>query len=324
MKDKVILTKKIGNEEVKILRNNYDLIIVEDEKEDLLDILRKHSDAKALITFLSDKIDEEVISLLKNVKIIANYAVGYNNINFNLAADSGIYVTNTPDILTDATADLTMMLILSTARRLIESDEYMRNGKFKGWGANLFLGKGLRGKKLGIIGLGKIGFATALRAKSFGMEIIYNSRTRKIDIEKKYDLSYLDFDNIISKSDIISPHIPFTPDLHYLFNAEVFGRMKKGSIFINVSRGGLMDESALADSLENGHLFGAGLDVFEHEPKVEKRLTMLKNVVMTPHTGSATFEARSGMGKMVIKNIELALAGKFPQNLIPEMQSVIK
>jgi len=324
MKEKVILTKAIGNEEVDILRKKYNLIIVENEREDLPGVLRNHSDAEALITFLSDKIDMEVISLLKNVKIIANYAVGYNNIDFKCASDLGIYVTNTPDILTDATADLTIMLILSVARRIIESDNYMRSGKFEGWGANLLLGKELKGMKLGIIGLGKIGFATALRARSFGMKIIYNSRTRKIDIERDYDFSYSDIDTLISGSDIISLHIPYIPDLHHMFNAEVFKSMKKGSIFINVSRGGLMDESALADNLENGHLFGAGLDVFENEPEVEKRLTLLKNVVMTPHTGSATYEARSGMGKMVITNIEHALSGKIPKNLIPELQNMIK
>lgn len=324
MKSKVILTKKIGSNEVDILKEKYDLIIVENNDKDLKEIAQANPETDALIPFLSDSVNKEIIDILKNLKIIANYAVGYNNIDFNYAAGSGVYVTNTPDILTDATADLTLSLILGVSRRLLESDRYMRGGNFKGWGANLLLGKELRGLTIGIIGLGKIGFETAVRAKAFGMKIIYNSRTRKIDVEKEFGFEYREFNDLIESSDIISPHMPYSSEVHHLFNYNTFRKMKKGAIFINVSRGGLMDEDALAELLEEKHLYGAGLDVFENEPDVNIRLTKLDNVLMTPHTGSATDKARSGMGVMVIKNIEQALSGKTPDNLIPELRNMVK
>lgn len=324
MKKKIILTKKFGSNEIKILKEKFDLIIVEDEGKSLRDIVDLHDDAIALIPFLSDMVNAEIIDSLKNLRIIANYAVGYNNIDFEYAGKTGIFVTNTPDILTNATADLTMTLILGVSRRILESDRYMRGGMFKGWGANLLLGKELNGLTLGIIGLGKIGSATATRAKAFGMKIIYNSRTRKEKDEKKYGFEYRELDDLIRSADIISPHMPYSKDVHHMFNDETFRKMKRDAIFINVSRGGLMDENALADVLKEKHLFGAGLDVFENEPAVNERLTNLENVLMTPHTGSATFKARAGMGKMVINNIEQALSGNMPDNLIPELQNMVK
>ncbi|MCK5221639.1 MAG: D-glycerate dehydrogenase, partial [Candidatus Aminicenantes bacterium] len=163
-----------------------------------------------------------------------------------------------------------------------------------------------------------------VRAKAFGMKIIYNSRTRKTDVEKEFGFEYREFNDLIESSDIISPHMPYSSEVHHLFNYNTFRKMKKGAIFINVSRGGLMDEDALAELLEEKHLYGAGLDVFENEPDVNIRLTKLDNVLMTPHTGSATDKARSGMGVMVIKNIEQALSGKTPDNLIPELRNMVK
>ena len=324
MKKKVILTKKFGKNEVDTLREKYELIIVEDEEKDLLQIIEENRDASALIPFLSDNINGEIIGKLENLKIIANYAVGYNNIDFYFAERSGIYVTNTPDSLTDATADLTLALLLGVSRRLIESDNYMRGGQYKEWGANLLLGMELKGRTLGIIGMGKIGLATAIRARSFGMSINYYSRTIKNEIEKEYGFIYKTLEELISTSDIISLHLPYSPGVHHMFNRETFGMMKKGSIFINVARGGLMDEDALADALDSGHLFGSGLDVFENEPAVNQRLTKMDNVIMTPHTGSATYSARSGMGRMVVKNVEQALSGKKPDNLIPELKNMVK
>ncbi len=324
MNQKVILTKKFGSNEIDILKKKYDLIIVEEEGKTLKDIVKEHYNTVALIPFLSDNVNKEIIDSLKNLRIIANYAVGYNNINFEYAGKAGIFVTNTPDILTNATADLTMALILGVSRRILESDKYMRGGRFSGWGANLLLGKELNGLTIGIIGLGKIGLATAIRAKAFGMKIIYNSRTRKKEIEKQYGFEYRDMDDLIKTSDIISPHIPYSSSVHHMFSKDTFRKMKKDTIFINVSRGGLMDENALADVLEENHLYGAGLDVFENEPEVNERLTKLENVLMTPHTGSATYNARSGMGKMVINNIEQALSGDMPDNTIPELKNMLK
>ena len=216
MKKKIILTKKFGSNEVEILRRKYDLIIVEDEEKSLEDLVDVHNDAVALIPFLSDTVNSEIIDSLKNLRIIANYAVGYNNIDFEYAGKIGIFVTNTPEILTNATADLTMALILGVSRRILESDRYMRSGSFTGWGANLLLGKELNGLTLGIIGLGKIGTATAIRAKAFGMKIIYSSRTRKEKTEKEFGFEYRELDDLIGSADIISPHMPYSKEAHHM------------------------------------------------------------------------------------------------------------
>lgn len=323
MKNKIILTKRFQKEAIDSLSKDFDLKIIEGSDKDLASTLKENPETDAIISFLSDKIDDNIIETGKNLKIIANYAVGYNNIDFRFASEKEIYVTNTPDILTGATADLTMALILAVSRRIVESDNYMRSGKFTGWGANLLLGKELKGLTLGIIGLGKIGLATALRARAFGINISYYSNNRKYDMEKKYGFKYMDFKSLLETSDIISPHIPYADEVHHLFNRKTFEIMKDDAIFINVSRGGIMNESDLADMLENKKLFGAGLDVFEFEPEVNKRLTKLENVIMVPHIGSATYSARLGMANMVIKNINQVLNGEVPENLIPE-QSVLK
>lgn len=318
MKNKIILTKIFQKEAVDILKKDYDLIIVEGSGKDLKTTLKNNPDTEVIISFLSDKIDRDIIEISDNLKIISNYAVGYNNIDFIFARDSGIFVTNTPDVLTAATADLTMALILGVSRRIVESDKYMRSGKFKGWGANLLLGRELGGLTLGIIGLGKIGLATALRARAFGINIAYYSNNRKPDLEKKFDFEYMELEELIKNSDIISPHIPYSDDVHHLFNKNTFEKMKDNAIFINVSRGGIMNESHLADALESKKLFGAGLDVFEFEPRVNDRLNKLDNVIMVPHIGSATYTARLGMANIVIKNIKQVFSGKVPENLIPE------
>lgn len=320
MKKKVILTKKFQKEILEKLKKKFNLIVVEDSNTTFYDVIGNNPDCEALIPFLSDKIDDSVMKKLPLLKIIANYAVGYNNIDVNAAKERGIFVTNTPDILTDATADLTFALILAVSRRIVESDKFMRRGNFKGWGANLLLGKELRGSVLGIIGMGKIGTETAIRSLGFGMKVIYFSRRRKPELEKQYGFKYVSFNELISRADIISPHIPYTKEVHHLFNKDTFRMMKNSAIFINVSRGALVNEENLADSLENGELYGAGLDVYEFEPAVNRRLIPLENVVMTPHTGSATYRARLGMAEMVYKNVSDGIDGKLPENLIIELK----
>lgn len=318
MKPKVVLTQKYQDEAIEILKERFRLIIVEGSGKTLLDILNEHPDTRALIGFLSDPIGRDVIDAGQNLEIIANYAVGYNNIDFNYAIQKGIAVTNTPDILTGATADLAMALLLSVARRIIEADRYLRDGKFTGWGANLLLGKELNGCNMGVIGMGRIGTATALRAKGFGMNVIYYSRTRKPELEKLHGFIYKEFKEVIREADVVSPHFPASPATRHLFNEEIFGMMKKDAIFINVARGDLVDEKVLADKLEQGELFGAGLDVYEFEPKVTEKLNRLENTVLVPHIGSATFTARMGMARMTIENVTRALNGETPVNLIDE------
>ncbi|MCP4153870.1 MAG: D-glycerate dehydrogenase [bacterium] len=316
MKPKVVLTKEYQAEAISQLREAYELIIVEGSDKSLAEVLKEDPDVEAIIPFLSDPIGKEIIDLAPKLKIIANYAVGYNNIDVSYAVSKKIYVTNTPDILTDASADLTMALILAVSRCIVAADGYVRRGEFTGWGANLFLGKALRGTTLGIVGMGRIGLATAQRALSFGMKIIYYSRTRRYDLEEKYGFEYLSFLGLVERADIISPHIPFSPELRHMFNTDVFDRMKRDAIFINVARGDLVDEGYLAEKLEKGELFGAGLDVYEREPVVEERLLGLSNVVLVPHIGSATYRARLGMAQMTIENIKHVFDGKMPPNMI--------
>ncbi len=312
MKNKVILSKRYVNEAIEELKRNYELIIAEDENKPLIEVLKQNPNTIAVISFLSDKIDKEFIDIGKNLKIISNYAVGYNNIDIEYAKQKGIIVTNTPDVLTNATADLTMALILSVSRRIVESDKFVRQGKFKGWHALMFLGKELNGATIGIVGLGRIGTAVGIRAKGFGMNVIYYSKTRKPDIEKKYGFVYKTFVELIKTSDIVSLHLPYSEDVHHLFDKDAFDLMKKDAIFINVARGKIVDESYLAEKLEKKELFGAGLDVYEFEPNVTEKLKTLDNVVLTPHTGSATQKTRYEMAMLTINNIKNVLNGKKP------------
>ncbi|MGE5341784.1 MAG: 2-hydroxyacid dehydrogenase [Candidatus Omnitrophota bacterium] len=318
MKPKVILTQRYQSEPIEQLQTQYNLIMVEGSGKTILRVVEENPDALALISFLSEKIGKDIIDAGKNLKIIANYAVGYNNIDVAHAISKGIYVTNTPDILTDATADLTMALILAVARRIVEGDAFMRRGEFTGWGANLMLGKALQGAKLGIIGMGRIGLATARRAMGFGMDILYYSRSRKKDLEEQYGFKYTEFLDLIRQSDVISPHFPSSPETRHLFNKDVFDLMKKDAIFINAARGDLIDEAYLAEKLEKNELFGAGFDVYEFEPRVTEKLIGLKNVVLAPHVGSATFTARLGMAYMTIEDVGLALSGSTPKRLVAE------
>ncbi|MCP5105613.1 MAG: D-glycerate dehydrogenase, partial [bacterium] len=309
MKRKVVLTQKYQDEAIRQLREAFDLIIVEGSGKSLTRVLKENPDTEALIGFLSDKIDKTIMDLAPDLKVIANYAVGYNNIDVAYAVKKGIPVTNTPDVLTRATADLAMALILAVSRRIVESDTFLREGKFTGWGANLLLGKELHGCTLGIIGMGRIGKATALRAAGFGMKIIYYDTARRPGPEKEYGYRYKPFLEVVKESDILSLHIPSYPEVHRLFGKKVLNLMKKDAVFINVSRGNLVDEAYLAEKLEKKELFGAGLDVYEYEPEVNERLLKLKNVVLVPHIGSATYTARMGMAQLTIDNVKQVFAG---------------
>jgi glyoxylate reductase len=321
MKKKVILTKNYLQPAIDRLNEVFDLVVAEESGQDLAEVLKANADAEALISFLSDKIDRELMDLAPNLKIIANYAVGYNNIDVTAALEKGIYVTHTPDVLTEATADLTMALVLSVCRRILESDEYVRAGKFDGWGAKLMLGKELRGSTFGVVGLGRIGLATAKRAAGFGMKVVYYSKTRKPEIEKELGFQYARFIDVVKDADVLSLHLPYSKGVHHLFNKDTFDLMKPDAVFINAARGALMDETYLAEKLEKGELFGAGLDVYEYEPKVTERLMALKNVVMAPHVGSATNETRLEMAMMTVRGVEKAVEGEAPDFLVPEWKA---
>jgi glyoxylate reductase len=211
-----------------------------------------------------------------------------------------------------------MALILAACRRIVEADRFVRQGRFKGWAAGLMLGKELCGSSLGIVGLGRIGLATALRAKGFGMKVIYYARSRRPEPEARYGFEYAGFRDLVQRSDIVSLHIPYSPEVHHLFNREIFDLMKPDAVFINAARGPLMDEAYLAEKLAKGELFGAGLDVYEFEPEVTERLMGLENVVLAPHVGSATHDARLEMAMMTIRSVGQALSGQRPDHLIPQ------
>ena len=270
-----------------------------------------------LVTLLSDTVDRELIDNCPELEAVSNYAAGYNNIDAAYCTEKGIAVTNTPDVLTDATADIAMMLILMASRRACESERFTRKGFFKGWKPDLFLGKSLAGKKLGILGLGRIGCATALRAKASGMDIIYwSSRKAPENIEDMLDAKFCGFDELIKSSDVISLHLPYVPALHHLIGEKEIAMMKSSVVIVNTARGQLIDENALADALTEKRVFAAGFDVYEKEPLINEKLYGLENTVLLPHIGSATEETRAEMAVMALSDCMAVLNGKKPLNKV--------
>ncbi len=325
MKPKVLLTRAFQEKPIKYLSEISDLTIGSLEKNlTKEEIIEKIKGKDALISLLADPIDKEVIDSSPKLKIIANYAVGYNNIDYEYCIEKGIYVTHTPGVLTEATADIAFSLLLSVSRRIIESHNFVLEGKFKGWEPNLLLGKEIAGKTIGIIGMGRIGKAFARRCKGFGMNIFYYSRTKLGEKEEKeLGITFKNLNNLLSESDFISLHVPLTKDTYHLLNKEKLELLKNDAILINTSRGAVVDEEYLIKMLKEKRIYGAGFDVYEREPFVPEELKKLKNVVLLPHIGSATEETREKMAMMSVKAIEDYFSGKIPQNLIPEWKNKI-
>ncbi len=270
----------------------------------------------ALICPLSDKIDREVIDGAKDLKLILNYGAGFDNIDIAYAREKGIVVCNAPAPSSAvSTAELAFALMLAQARQLIRGEKDLRDGGFRGWRPTYFLGQQLKGKTLGIFGMGNIGQNLAKRALAFDMKVIYNSRTRKEAIEE-LGATYVSFDELLKESDFISLHSAFVPELKHKFDANAFKAMKNTATFINAARGPLIDEQALADALKDGTIAGAALDVYEFEPKVTEDLLHLDNVTLAPHLGNATVEARLEMGNACVDNLEDFIAGKKPRNQV--------
>ncbi|MHA1833905.1 MAG: glyoxylate reductase [Candidatus Baldrarchaeia archaeon] len=288
-------------------------------------IIEEAKDVDALVTLLTDKIDKEVLDAAKNLKIIAQYAVGYDNIDVEECTRRGIYVTNTPEVLTEATADFTWALILAVARRVVEADKFIRSGEWEksrtGWHPKMLLGTDIHGKTLGIIGLGRIGTAVARRAKGFNMKIIYYSRSRKENIEKELGLKYVDLNTLLREADFVSIHVPLTEETYHMIGERELKLMKNTAFLINTSRGKVIDEKALYKALKEKWIAGAALDVFEEEPTpANNPLLELENIVVAPHIASATHETRSRMAEMVAQNLIAYFEGKIPPNLVnPEV-----
>jgi glyoxylate reductase len=317
-KFKVLVTRRIPDSGLKILTETCDLDIFEGEAPISRDVLLKRIKGKdGLLCLLSDKIDKEIVAAGgRSLKVISNYAVGYNNIDVEEATKSGVLVTNTPGVLTDATADLTWALLLACARRIPKSDSLVRDGRFVGWSPTLLLGREVYGKTLGIIGMGEIGAAVARRAKGFGMKTIYHNRKRDPEAEKELGAMYVSVDDLLRNSDYVSLHVPLTPETRHLIGEKEFAMMKPTAILLNASRGEVIDEKALIKALKEGRIDSAGLDVYEKEPRLSPGLAELDNVVLTPHTGSATYESRDRMAVMAAENLVAGLRGERPPNLV--------
>lgn len=271
----------------------------------------------ALLCPLSDKIDKDIIDAGNSLKIIANYGAGFDNIDIDYAREKGIVVTNAPAPASAvSTAELAFGLMLAAARKIVSGDKVTRAGEFYGWRPTFYLGSQLKGTTLGIIGLGNIGKNLAKRARAFEMKVIYYSRTRKEDFEKEFGLEYMDKDDVIKSSDFLSLHTAYVPELHHMISKKELEMMKKSAILINASRGPIVDEEALADALIENKIAGAALDVYEDEPRVNKKLVDLDNVILAPHLGNATFEARLEMGENARDNLIDFKDGKSPKNKV--------
>jgi glyoxylate reductase len=295
-----VLTAEFPAIATELLAPHFDVVAHPTEhgrtEEDMITIL---AEGDAAIVLLQDPITRKVLEANPNLRCVSNFAVGYNNVDVEAARELGVVVTNTPGVLTEATADLTLALILAVTRRIVEGDNEVRSLQRCEWEPLKLLGASLQGKRLGIIGMGRIGNAVATRARAFGMDVTGVRRGEPLD-------------ELLATSDIVSVHAPLTRETHHLLDATTLARMKPGSYVINTARGALVDEDALCDALESGHLRGAGLDVYEFEPEVNARLLGMKNVVVLPHIGSATEKARNAMARIAATNVLLFLRGRDP------------
>jgi glyoxylate reductase len=280
-------------------------------------LLSEAKKADALLTMLSDSIDESILTAGSQLKVVANLAVGFDNIDIKTASKKGIAICNTPDVLTDTTADLTFSLLMASARRIVEAAQLVKQGKWKSWSPLLLAGHDIHHKTIGIVGMGKIGEKVAKRATGFEMNILYHNRTRKLDIEQELGAVYVTFEELVETADFIVCLTPLTAETKNLFTREVFQKMKRSAIFVNVSRGQVIDEAALYEALVAGEISGAGLDVFEKEPiNADHRLLTLSNVVALPHIGSSSVETRVMMMKLCLENIEAVIEGNEPETLV--------
>lgn len=316
---KILITMRVPKDTLDMLSKNFELDYNDSLEFLPKDVLKeKVKNVDAALIPLSEKWDKEIIDSAKNLKIIANFGAGYDNIDIEAAREKGIIVTNAPAKgSTNATAEIAMGLIVDIMRGITRGEEALRKGEFKGWKPTFGLGPVLYGKTLGIFGLGRIGKGVAARAKAFGMNVIYNSRTKLEDsLEKELGVKFVEFDELLKQSDVISLNPSYSKELHHLFNEEAFKKMKPSAYLVNTSRGPIIDEKALSKALENKVIKGAALDVYEFEPAVTESLLKLDNIVLSPHLGNASIEARDEMGMMAAKNILAVLNGEEAPNKV--------
>ncbi len=315
---KILVTREIPDAGLRILED-FDVTVLSEEPPEARELLEAVQGAAGILSTLTETIDAEVMDAAgEDLKVISNMAVGYDNIDVEAATERGIVVTNTPGVLEETTADTAFMLLLAAARRLGEAERLVRSGNWNAWGPEQLVGPDVWGKKLGIIGFGGIGQAVARRAKGFGMDVIYTARSRKEDAEKEIGARHAELGELLKESDFISIHTPLTDETHHLIGEKELEAMKPTVVLVNTSRGPVVDESALVEALEERHIFAAGLDVYEEEPKVHPKLLELENVVLAPHIGSASIETRDKMAEMAANNLKAVLNGDEPPNPVNE------
>jgi len=323
MKKKIFITRQIPQDGIDLLRSVADVDInPNDAPLPRHILLEKASQYDGILGVLTDKIDEEFFDAAKELKGYANYAVGFDNIDVKEATKRKIPVSNTPGVLTEATAECAWALMFSVARRIVETDKIMRSGSWTGWGPMQFIGGDIKGKTLGIVGAGRIGTATALMSRGFSMKVLYTSSSSRHNdvLESELNAKLVSFETLLKEADFISVHTPLTPDTKHLFNASAFSQMKNSAYIVNTARGPVIKEDDLVTALRTGEIAGAGLDVFEKEPAIAQGLAELDNVVVLPHIGSATTSSRSGMATLAARNLIAMLNGETPETCLnPEI-----
>ena len=320
---KVYVTRKVPEQALEILRSVAEVSVW--DREDVPPprqvILRELAQADGVFSLLTDRIDAEVMAAAPRLKVISNFAVGFDNVDIPAATKRGIVVTHTPDVLTETVADFTVCLMLAAARRLVEADRYTRDGKWKTWEPLLLAGQDIHHATLGLIGLGRIGAAVARRAQGFGMQVLYYDVVRREDLERSLSITYRSLDDVLRDSDVISVHVPLSEQTRHLIGRAQFALMKNTAVFVNTSRGPVVDQAALTQALASRRIFAAGIDVFEQEPvSPDDPLLKLDNVIVVPHIASASIPTRIRMATLAAENLVAVLQGKRPPNPVnPEV-----
>ncbi|HSV95257.1 MAG TPA: D-glycerate dehydrogenase [Spirochaetia bacterium] len=316
-KKKIFVTHVFLDKYLKELKEKYQVVVWSEKDIGKEDLLKEVKGVTGIISTLTEKIDAEVMDAAgSSLKIISNYAVGYDNVDVKEATKRGICVTNTPGVLTESVAEEVIALTLALFRRIAEGDRFIRSGKYKGWEPDLLLGTGIKDKVMGIVGLGRIGRWTARMAGALGMKVIYFNRHRDEEFEEEYDVVYHTLDQLLEQADVVSLSVPLTEETRHLIGERELKLMKKTALLVNTARGAVVDEKMLIKALKERWIAGAGLDVFEDESKIPVEFFELSNTVLTPHTASATVEARLAMARIVVDNVNDALEGRQPASLI--------
>ncbi len=314
---KVYITSNIPDVADELLREKFEVDKnVDNKKLTKKELIEIGNTYDGLITALTDKFDADVLSQIKRAKIFANYAVGYNNFDIDYVKENNLIVTNTPEVLSDTTAETAISLLFAVSRRIVEADNYVRKGKWNGFSPKLLLGKDIHSKTLGIIGAGRIGKRFAEKMRGFHMQVIYHNHDRDLSFEKSFNALYKPLEDLLKESDIVSIHVPLTKETKHMITKKELALMKSDAILINTSRGAVIKEEDLINVLKSKSIYGAGLDVFENEPEINKELVILDNVVLTPHIGSASIETREEMAIMAAKNVLNVLSGRRPNNKV--------